>query len=189
MVSIRDLDLELPCNLCVICISKFWPTFIGLKNYHSLLSFLHCDACYCHQQHYWIILFFGITYFSFIAFFLSPIDYRVGSSDGWSALYNFNATRNGTSSAPRFAIYGDLGTDNSQSLSKLQREVQSGRYDAILHVGEQIWQREIFSLLFLFSTCLFIAANTDNPIHKVWKSWRSVKKGNFQLGVCAVEIY
>ncbi|KAK2561015.1 Acid phosphatase type 7 [Acropora cervicornis] len=69
-------------------------------------------------------------------------DYRVGSSDGWSALYNFNATRNGTSWAPRFAIYGDLGTDNSQSLSKLQREVQSGRYDAILHVGDFAYNME-----------------------------------------------
>ena len=80
----------------------------------------------------------ALRIFHLLLFFLSPIDYRVGSSDGWSALYNFNATRNGTSWAPRFAIYGDLGTDNSQSLSKLQREVQSGRYDAILHVGEQI---------------------------------------------------
>ncbi|XP_067019476.1 acid phosphatase type 7-like isoform X2 [Acropora muricata] len=69
-------------------------------------------------------------------------DYRVGSSDGWSALYNFNTTRNGTNWAPRFAIYGDLGTDNSQSLSKLQREVQSGRYDAILHVGDFAYNME-----------------------------------------------
>jgi len=63
-------------------------------------------------------------------------DYRVGSSDGWSALYNFNATKNGTAWQPRFAIYGDLGVDNAQSLSKLQKEVQGGRYDAILHIGQ-----------------------------------------------------
>lgn len=65
-------------------------------------------------------------------------DYRVGSADGWSALYNFNATRNGTEWAPRFAVYGDLGVDNAQSLSKLQKEVQSGQYDAILHVGKYL---------------------------------------------------
>lgn len=63
-------------------------------------------------------------------------DYRVGSSDGWSALYNFNATKSGTDWQPRLAIYGDLGVDNAQSLSKLQKEVQGGQYDAILHVGE-----------------------------------------------------
>ena len=187
MVSIRDLDLDLPCNLCVICISKSYIdrteelpfSFKFLTLWCLLLS----STTLFNNSFLWHYVFFVYRFF-----FLSPIDYRVGSSDGWSALYNFNATRNGTNWAPRFAIYGDLGTDNSQSLSKLKREVQSGRYDAILHVGEQIWQREIFSLLFLFSTCRFIAANTDNPIHKVWKSWRSVKKGNFQLGVCAVEI-
>ena len=66
------------------------------------------------------------------------LDYRVGSADGWSALYNFNATRNGTEWSPRFAIYGDLGVDNAQSLSKLQKEVQGGQYDAILHIGKQM---------------------------------------------------
>lgn len=69
-------------------------------------------------------------------------DYRVGSSDGWSALYNFNATKNGTAWSPRFAIYGDLGVDNAQSLSKLQKEVQGGRYDAILHVGDFAYNME-----------------------------------------------
>ena len=68
-----------------------------------------------------------------VVFFL---DYRVGSADGWSALYNFNATKSGTAWQPRFAIYGDLGVDNAQSLSKLQKEVQGGQYDAILHIGQ-----------------------------------------------------
>lgn len=72
----------------------------------------------------------------------SGYDYRVGSSDGWSALYNFNATKAGTAWQPRFAIYGDLGVDNAQSLSKLQKEVQGGRYDAILHVGDFAYNME-----------------------------------------------
>ena len=71
--------------------------------------------------------------------FCVSLDYRVGSSDGWSALYNFNATKAGTAWQPRFAIYGDLGVDNAQSLSKLQKEVQGGQYDAILHVGMDIY--------------------------------------------------
>lgn len=72
----------------------------------------------------------------------SGYDYRVGSSDGWSALYNFNATKAGTAWQPRFAIYGDLGVDNAQSLSKLQKEVQGGRYDAVLHVGDFAYNME-----------------------------------------------
>ena len=48
----------------------------------------------------------------------------------------FNATRAREDWSPRLAIYGDLGVNNAQSLSGLQKEVQHGQYDAILHIGE-----------------------------------------------------
>ena len=38
--------------------------------------------------------------------------------------------------SPRLAVYGDLGSDNAQSLPRLQREAQEGLYDAVLHVGD-----------------------------------------------------
>jgi hypothetical protein len=63
--------------------------------------------------------------------------YHCGSEDGgWSPVYWFTAMKNGTNWSPRFAIYGDLGNVNGQSIPLLQEEVSKGRYDAILHVGD-----------------------------------------------------
>lgn len=42
----------------------------------------------------------------------------------------------GTSWGPRFAIFGDLGNENAQSIPRLQEETLLGFYDAILHVGD-----------------------------------------------------
>jgi hypothetical protein len=44
--------------------------------------------------------------------------------------------KDGTDWSPSLAVYGDLGNDNAQSLTRLQEEVQMGMYDAILHVGD-----------------------------------------------------
>jgi len=44
--------------------------------------------------------------------------------------------KNGQDWSPRFAIYGDLGNENAQSLTRLQEEVQLGMYDAVIHVGD-----------------------------------------------------
>lgn len=114
-------------------------------DYHSVLSIRLDDAltgkaffevALYHKStlHPGLLLTWIIEAISYFCIFYP--DYRVGSSDGWSALYNFNATKEGTAWSPRFAIYGDLGVDNAQSLSKLQKEVQGGQYDAILHVGQ-----------------------------------------------------
>lgn len=46
--------------------------------------------------------------------------------------------KNHTNWAPRFAIYGDMGTVNAQSLLHLQDDVSQGMYDAILHIGEEL---------------------------------------------------
>lgn len=42
----------------------------------------------------------------------------------------------GSNWSPRFAIFGDLGNENAQSLPRLQEETMLGFYDAILHVGD-----------------------------------------------------
>ncbi len=39
-------------------------------------------------------------------------------------------------SSPRFAVFGDFGYLNAQSLSRLEREARQGHFDAILHVGD-----------------------------------------------------
>ena len=39
----------------------------------------------------------------------------------------------------RLAVYGDFGNTNAQSLPRLQQEVQRGKIDAILHVGDMAY--------------------------------------------------
>jgi hypothetical protein len=60
--------------------------------------------------------------------------YHVGSPDGWSTKYSFRTIPN--EDRKSFAVYGDLGVSNAQSLARLQREAQLDYYDAILHVGD-----------------------------------------------------
>lgn len=62
-------------------------------------------------------------------------EYHCGGPDGWSSIFFFTATKDGTEWSPRFALYGDLGSSNARSLSYLQEETQRGHFDAILHVG------------------------------------------------------
>ncbi|CAF1414200.1 unnamed protein product [Rotaria sp. Silwood1] len=60
--------------------------------------------------------------------------YHVGSLNGWSARYSFRTIPN--EDRKSFAVYGDLGVVNAQSLARLQKEAQLDYYDAILHVGD-----------------------------------------------------
>ncbi|XP_063167808.1 acid phosphatase type 7 [Candoia aspera] len=62
--------------------------------------------------------------------------YRCGSRWGWSRPYGFRALLSGSSWSPRFALFGDLGLENSQSLPRLYWETQWGWYDAVLHLGD-----------------------------------------------------
>lgn len=65
------------------------------------------------------------------------IVYHVGSDLGWSDLFWFNTFDSfGPDWSPRFAIYGDMGNANAQSLPRLQRETQADEYDMIIHVGD-----------------------------------------------------
>ncbi|CAF2621437.1 unnamed protein product [Rotaria sp. Silwood2] len=60
--------------------------------------------------------------------------YHVGSLNGWSGIYSFRTIPN--EKRKLFAVYGDLGVVNAQSLARLQKEAQLDYYDAILHVGD-----------------------------------------------------
>uniref|UniRef100_A0A8C7XRB4 Purple acid phosphatase n=1 Tax=Oryzias sinensis TaxID=183150 RepID=A0A8C7XRB4_9TELE len=62
--------------------------------------------------------------------------YHCGSDEGWSDVFSFTALNDSSSFSPRFALYGDLGNENPQSLSRLQKDTQMGMYDVILHIGD-----------------------------------------------------
>ncbi len=63
--------------------------------------------------------------------------YHCGSPTyGWSPVFFFTAMPEGTNWSPRFAVYGDMGHVNAQSVSRLQEETMLGKYDAVLHVGD-----------------------------------------------------
>lgn len=62
--------------------------------------------------------------------------YHCGSENGWSPEFWFVTPKQGEDWSPRFAIYGDMGNENAQSLARLQEETQRGHFDAILHVGD-----------------------------------------------------
>lgn len=62
--------------------------------------------------------------------------YHCGSDEGWSDMFFFTALNDSASFSPRFALYGDLGNENPQSLARLQKETQLGMYDVILHIGD-----------------------------------------------------
>lgn len=62
--------------------------------------------------------------------------YHCGSDAGWSDIFYFTSLNESVSFSPRFALFGDMGNENPQSLSRLQKETQMGTYDVILHVGE-----------------------------------------------------
>lgn len=62
--------------------------------------------------------------------------YHCGSRWGWSAIFSFHTMPDDINWAPRFAVFGDMGNINAQSLPRLQEEAVRGMYDAILHVGD-----------------------------------------------------
>ena len=62
--------------------------------------------------------------------------YHCGSKLGWSSVYYFKTMRSDQDWSPRFAVFGDMGNVNAQSLPRIQEETMLGFYDAILHVGD-----------------------------------------------------
>lgn len=65
--------------------------------------------------------------------------YQCGSELGWSEVFWFTAIKEGSDWSPRFAVYGDLGNVNGQSIPRLQQEVHRNNFDAILHVGDMAY--------------------------------------------------
>lgn len=79
----------------------------------------------------------------FFIFVLSV--YHCGSDEGWSDLFYFTALNDSSSFSPRFALYGDMGNENPQSLARLQKETQLGMYDVILHIGKPLAARNMIT--------------------------------------------
>ncbi|XP_065920095.1 acid phosphatase type 7-like isoform X2 [Dysidea avara] len=63
-------------------------------------------------------------------------DYKVGCSDKWSNTFTMTTLNDGTNWSPRLAIYGDMGSTNARSISRLKSETSAGHFDAILHIGD-----------------------------------------------------
>jgi len=78
--------------------------------------------------------------------FITTLDYRCGSEDGWSDIFWFIAKRMDKHWAPALAVYGDLGSTNAQSLPRLQTEVATGAIDAVLHIGDFAYDMEDVSM-------------------------------------------
>ena len=77
--------------------------------------------------------------------------YHVGGPLGWSDIYFFTAMKDGQNWGPRFAVYGDMGNVNAQSLGRIQEETQRGHFDAILHVG-----------MYMYVQCDWYIDNNEN---------------------------
>lgn len=72
--------------------------------------------------------------------------YHVGSPLGWSDLFWFKTLPSGSDWSPRFAIFGDMGNINAQSLPRLQKETQEGMYDMVIHVGDMAYNMDDVSI-------------------------------------------
>ncbi|XP_064622970.1 acid phosphatase type 7-like isoform X1 [Lineus longissimus] len=68
--------------------------------------------------------------------------YRVGSPLGWSTMFTFTAMKSGTNWSPRFALYGDMGNKNAQSMARLQTEAEEGNVDFIVHAGDYAYNMD-----------------------------------------------
>lgn len=63
--------------------------------------------------------------------------YHCGSSLGWSSAFYFTTAPDDSAPwAPQIVIFGDMGNENAQSLTRLQEETQRGLYDTAIHVGD-----------------------------------------------------
>lgn len=80
------------------------------------------------------------------------LDYHCGSDESWSPVFFFKAALNSLNWSPSFAVYGDLGNENAQSLPRLQEETQKGMYDAILHVGDFAYDMDTV-IITLYQNC------------------------------------
>ncbi|ESO96417.1 hypothetical protein LOTGIDRAFT_150028 [Lottia gigantea] len=71
--------------------------------------------------------------------------YICGSKGQWSPVYTFTTMKAGNDWSPRFVFYGDLGFINSQSVPRLDKDIQNGMYDVALHVGDFAYNLDTYS--------------------------------------------
>ncbi|XP_027200750.2 acid phosphatase type 7-like [Dermatophagoides pteronyssinus] len=63
--------------------------------------------------------------------------YRIQMDDLESSIFEFKTLKTGEENwLPRFAIYGDLGYVNEQSLPYLKKDVEQNLFDVIFHIGD-----------------------------------------------------
>ena len=76
-----------------------------------------------------------------------------GSAGDWSEEYTLRSL--GVSGwSPRFAVYGDMGTENAVSLPWLVEEATTGDIDAVLHLGDFAYNLfNVSSPLIIQSAC------------------------------------
>lgn len=78
--------------------------------------------------------------------------YQCGNGKESSDVSQFTSLRTDAGYSPTMAFYGDLGTANPQSLSRLQQDIIKGMYDVILHVGKLSLHIDYEENLFFFKT-------------------------------------
>nr|XP_027200581.1 acid phosphatase type 7-like [Dermatophagoides pteronyssinus] len=88
-------------------------------------SFKDLDIKYCTYRALLNLLKPNTTYF-----------YWIEQGKNRSDIYEFKTLPIGNEWLPRFAIYGDLGYVNDQSLPYLKKDVEQNLFDAIFHVGD-----------------------------------------------------
>ena len=80
----------------------------------------------------------GVLHQGLMAFAAAPAGasgfYRVCSGGECSAV--FHVVPNVAAGEERFAVFGDFGLTNDQSMSDLIAEASKGNYDSVLHVGD-----------------------------------------------------
>lgn len=120
-----------PLNLSVnATLSTFHDGSTGSRTlyfYRATMKNLKMNTTYSKIKTIFFMFFVSIGIFCFSV-------YHVGSPLGWSSRYSFRTILE--TDRKSFAVYGDLGVVNAQSLPRLQREAQLNYYDAILHVGD-----------------------------------------------------
>jgi len=65
--------------------------------------------------------------------------YIVGSNVGWSDVFIMQTLPTGSNWSPHLAMFGDMGNENAVSLPLIQREVDAGHFDAVIHVGDMAY--------------------------------------------------
>ncbi len=64
-------------------------------------------------------------------------------------MFFFTTMPTGTNWSPRFAIFGDMGNVNAQSISRLQDDTMKGMYDAVLHVGDFAYDMDSVNIFYI----------------------------------------